>query len=132
MKQIGLGAALVALAFALAGARSAAAQSTDKAALEQRVEELEEQLQLVKRKLEVEAETQAGKPAPAVVGAGTDGFFIKSADSAYQVKIRGYTQLDSRWFSHSDTTTLPDSFYFRRVRPIVEAPSPRGEGAGAG
>ncbi len=122
MERKTIGAALAALALGSMPAPAADAQSQDpsKAALEQRVEELEQELELVKRKLEVDAETQAGKPAPAVVGAGTDGFFIKSADSAYQVKIRGYTQLDSRWFSHSDTTTLPDSFYFRRVRPIVE------------
>ena len=55
-----------------------------------------------------------------MVGAGTDGFFLQSADTAFQVKLRGYTQLDSRWFSRSDDDHVPDSFYFRRVRPIVE------------
>ena len=55
-----------------------------------------------------------------MVGAGPDGFFLRSPDSKYQIRFRGYTQLDSRWFSQSEDVSLPDSFYFRRVRPIVD------------
>jgi phosphate-selective porin OprO/OprP len=55
-----------------------------------------------------------------MVGVGPDGFFVRSADGKYQFRFRGYTQLDSRWFSEADETALPDTFYFRRVRPIFE------------
>jgi phosphate-selective porin OprO/OprP len=85
-----------------------------------RIATLEKELALLKRKLEVQEETAASKPPQPVIGAGPDGFFLRSPDAKYQLKIRGYTQLDSRWFSKSQDVTLPDSFYFRRVRPIFE------------
>jgi phosphate-selective porin OprO/OprP len=75
----------------------------------------------LKRKLEVQEEVAASRPAQPVIGAGPDGFFLRSPDAKYQLRFRGYTQLDSRWFSGSeDVTTVQDSFYFRRVRPIFE------------
>jgi len=50
----------------------------DRSALEQRVNELEQELALMKRKLEVDAETEAAKPVQALVSAGSDGFSIRS------------------------------------------------------
>jgi phosphate-selective porin OprO/OprP len=121
-----LGAAGVALGLALGGSAQAQEQTpsatADRAALEQRVNQLEEELALVKRKLEVDAETEAAKPAQAVVSAGSDGFSIRSPDSKYLVRIRGYTQFDGRFFNEAPTN-LPqgaDTFFFRRIRPIVE------------
>jgi phosphate-selective porin OprO/OprP len=85
-----------------------------------RIAVLERELALLKRKLEVQEEVAASRPPQPVVGAGADGFFIRSPDAKYQLRFRGYTQIDSRWFSKSEDTSLPDSFYFRRVRPIFE------------
>jgi phosphate-selective porin OprO/OprP len=98
----------------------ASAQDQNRTEVLDRVQVLEQELALLKRKLEVQEETAASKPPAPVVGAGPDGFFLRSADSKYQIRFRGYTQLDSRWFSNSDDVTLPDSFYFRRVRPIID------------
>jgi phosphate-selective porin OprO/OprP len=118
-----LGAAGAALTLAL-GARGAGAQTatSDRAALEERVNELEQELALVKRRLEVDAETQAGKPPAPVISAGTDGFSIRSADSRYQLKIRGYTHFDARFFEEAPASRPAgaDTFYFRRIRPIFE------------
>ncbi|MGZ8717148.1 MAG: porin [Gaiellaceae bacterium] len=87
------------------------------------VKDLEQEVQLLKRQLEVEEEAAASKgPAP-VIGAGPDGFFLQSADKNFVIKLRGYTQLDSRFFlaeSDEDPTNQNDTFIFRRVRPIVE------------
>ena len=38
---------------------------------------------------------------------GPDGFFLRSADAKYQIRFRGYTQLDSRWFSEADDVVAP-------------------------
>lgn len=112
---------LAALGLMLSGqARIASAEDPDRSEVIDRVQALEQELALLKRKLEVQEETAASKPPAPVVGAGPDGFFLRSPDSAYQIRFRGYTQFDSRWFSQSDDTTLPDSFYFRRVRPIID------------
>jgi phosphate-selective porin OprO/OprP len=87
------------------------------------VRDLEQEVQLLKRQLEVKAEAEASKgPAP-IAGAGPDGFFLQSADKNFVIKLRGYTQLDSRsFFAESDEppTDQNDTFLFRRVRPIVE------------
>src|SRR5262245_26466990 len=91
-------AVVVALSLAVT-APFAHAQTSDKAALEQRVGELEQELALLKRKLEVDAETQASKGPQPVIVAGSDGFGIRSADSKYVLKIRGYTHFDTRFFS---------------------------------
>jgi phosphate-selective porin OprO/OprP len=104
-----------------ASARIASADpQTERGEVLDRVQALEQELAVLKRKLEVQEETAATKPAQPVVGAGSDGFFLSSPDKKYVIKLRGYTQFDSRWFSKSEDTSLPDSFYFRRVRPIVE------------
>ena len=62
-------------------------------------------------------------PPDRKVGAGPDGFFLQSADKNFVIKLRGYTQLDSRSFlgeSDEAPTNQNDTFIFRRVRPIVE------------
>jgi phosphate-selective porin OprO and OprP len=117
---VALGAAGIALS--LAPAARVQAQTDDKAALEQRVNELEQELALVKRKLEVDDETQASRGPQPVVTAGSDGFAIKSADAKWQLRIRGYTQFDTRFFDDAPANRAPgaDTFFFRRIRPILE------------
>ncbi len=112
--------AALGLGLALGAARNASAEDPNSSAVLDRVQALEQEIALLKRKLEVQEETAASKPPQPVIGAGSDGFFLRSPDSKYQIRFRGYTQLDSRWFSKSEDVTLPDSFYFRRVRPIVD------------
>ena len=121
MKGIGPGAALAALTLAMGAAPRAAAQDTNHAALADRVQELEQELALLKRKLEVEAETQASKGPQPVLSAGADGFALRSADSSSELRIRGYVQFDSRRFSASgEYANGADTFFFRRIRPIIE------------
>jgi phosphate-selective porin OprO/OprP len=122
-----LGVAAAAFALALGAPHAGAeeqrpAGSGDRSALEQRVNELEQELALVKRKLEVDAETEAAKPVQAVVSAGADGFSIRSPDAKYQLRIRGYTQFDGRFFNEAPASLAPgsDTFFFRRIRPIIE------------
>ena len=56
-------------------------------------------------------------PAPAQPAAGRDGFTWKSADGAFVLKLRGYVQLDGRFY---DGAAASDTFLVRRARPILE------------
>jgi phosphate-selective porin OprO/OprP len=54
------------------------------------------------------------------VGAGDDGFFLRSADKSFILKVGGYAQADSRSFFEDTTHVGVDSFVLRRVRPIFQ------------
>ncbi|HKH47478.1 MAG TPA: porin [Thermoanaerobaculia bacterium] len=89
--------------------------------VEERLEELDQAIRIVDRKVDIEkeaAETKAKTAGQAV--AGKDGFSLKSADGAFQLKLRGYTQLDGRFYSGDDERPANDTFLLRRIRPIIE------------
>lgn len=122
--QIRLLAASLALLFA-AGSSTAAAEpeadAPDSAEADrERLREVEQEVQILKRKLEVQEEESALKASrSATAGAGPDGFFLRSPDGKFQIKLRGYTQFDSRWLTRGEDAG-DDTFVFRRVRPFVE------------
>jgi phosphate-selective porin OprO and OprP len=111
---------LIALLLASPGARAAAADTPEKEEVFERVEALEHELALLRRKLEVQDEAAATRAPQAVVGAGTDGFYLRSPDQKYQLRLRGYTQFDGRFFNESASGRTPETFAFRRIRPILE------------
>jgi phosphate-selective porin OprO/OprP len=85
-----------------------------------RIEELEQRLKVSERKDELDHEAAAEKAKTAAsVSAGAGGFQIRSADTNFVLKVRGYIQADSRWFI-DDKTAVNDTFLLRRVRPIIE------------
>lgn len=86
------------------------------------MEQLEQELALVRRQLEVDSETQASKGPQPTITAGSDGFSLRSADSAWVLRLRGYTQFDGRFFTSAPDNLPPgsDTFFFRRIRPILE------------
>jgi len=59
------------------------------------------------------------KTAAAVV-AGADGFALRSADGAFQLRLRGLLQSDGRWYFGDDQQPLADTLVVRRARPILE------------
>ena len=74
-----------------------------------------------KRLEELEQEVSAGKARDAAtVGAGKDGFFIRSADGSNQLRIRGYVQSDAQFSRDDETQPATDTFLIRRARPIFE------------
>jgi len=89
--------------------------------LQEQVEELNQKVRILERKdeLEKEAATEKAKTATSVTS-GRDGFSIRSTDGAYQLKIRGYVQLDGRFYQNDDERPANDTFILRRVRPIFE------------
>jgi phosphate-selective porin OprO/OprP len=86
----------------------------------ERLEALEQEVAALKRKLEVKDEEEATKAARTpIVGAGADGFFLRSPDSAFQLRARAYAQADGRWLLDPEQEG-DDTFLFRRVRLAFE------------
>jgi phosphate-selective porin OprO/OprP len=108
---------MLVLAATCAAARNAtAAQSSPATA-----DDVDQRLKIVERKLEL-AEEQAAEKAKSAAGvsAGADGFGLKSADGAFQLRIRGLLQTDGRFFLGDDRRPAADTWVLRRARPIVE------------
>ncbi|HTD85432.1 MAG TPA: porin, partial [Candidatus Binatia bacterium] len=74
----------------------ALAQSDD---LKSKVQDLEQQLKILQRQVELqnEASAEKAKTTP-VISAGASGFSFRSADSNFMLRVRGYLQADSRWY----------------------------------
>ena len=84
------------------------------------VEELEQRLRILERRLELDREAaQAARASAATVTAGAEGVQFRSADGSYQVSLRGYVQSDGRFFAHG-TSKSASTLELRRVRPILE------------
>src|SRR6201990_272872 len=114
----GAAIALVPLSDALA---QEAPASTDTAALLQRLDEAEQRIRILERKLEnqQEAQTAAVAAAPQVKAAPTR-YSIGTADGANFVRLRGVLHVDGRHFEGDSTPATSNTCLCRRVRPIVE------------
>ncbi|MES2884911.1 MAG: porin [Pseudomonadota bacterium] len=106
--------AVAAASFApLAHAQSAATDKT-------RIEELEQRLLVLERKLEIQTEEAATKAKEApVVSAGDRGFSLKNAKGDYELKFTALGQVDGRYFVDDDGA-FRDGFVTRRLRPTVQ------------
>ncbi len=102
-------------------ARRTPADQTPKTA-EEKIQELDQQIRILARQIEIEKEAaDAAKATAPAVAAGAGGFEIRSADSAFRVRIRGYLHADSRYYGDDDDNRGLDTFIVRRARPILEA-----------
>ena len=81
--------------------------------------ELEQKVKILERKGELaeEAATEKAKTTP-LVTMGSGGLSVSSADSNFVMRVRGGLQADGRFFVGDSVAN--DSFYLRRVRPILE------------
>src|ERR1700744_1645140 len=79
---------------------SAWADSSNNANLEQRLDDLEQQVAILKRQIENNKEDTKAQvsTAPVITANSKDGFSIKSPDGGYSLKIGGYTQVEAREF----------------------------------
>ena len=83
-----------------------------------RVEEIDQQIRIVDRKRELDQEALATKFSQStVVEAGRDGFYFRSSENNFQLKIGGYFQADSRFFTGHGQVEA-NTFVLRRVRPV--------------
>ena len=96
------------------------AESEDFAALRAQVQQLEQQLKIVARKLELQEESSSASAASAPKVTMSDkGLTIASADNANWFKLHGLVQFDSRLF-FNDGGLSNNSFVLRRARLINE------------
>ncbi len=107
-----LAAALPALAFA---------ESVDRAELDSlraQVQQLEQQLKVLSRQIEIKEEAAAAAPA-AKITINDKGFTFASPDNANSIRLRGLVQLDNRLF-FDDHGVVNNAFVLRRARLITE------------
>src|SRR6476659_995871 len=90
------------------------------AALQQRVDDLDQQVRILGRKQEIQAEDLAikAKESPVLSSVGERGVSFRSADGRNEVRLRGVFQADERFFLGDSIGT--DTFVLRKVRPIIE------------
>lgn len=121
MRTIGLWLCLALLAGGTAFAQEPEETPEQPKSVEERLDELDQKIRVLDRKGELDKEAAAEKAKTAgQVTAGRDGFTLKSADGAFQLKIRGYVQLDGRFFREDDERPANDTFLLRRIRPNIE------------
>jgi phosphate-selective porin OprO/OprP len=88
----------------------------------QRIQKLEEEIALLKRKQEVQDEKdKAAAEKAANIEFGKRGLKITSPDKKYEISLRGNFQFDSRSFLNDENNTGRDDLLARRLRPILEA-----------
>jgi phosphate-selective porin OprO and OprP len=106
------------------GAQAALTSQTIDPPIEDRFEALDQKLRIFERRRELEEETLAAKlkESPIVTASGKDGFGLKSSDNNFQLKVGGYIQGDSRFYTEGDPALLLGSstFVMRRIRPIFQ------------
>jgi phosphate-selective porin OprO/OprP len=101
-----------------------AAREASASDLQEQVTALDHEVRVLERQLELEREkaADAAKTSAGVTASGRDGFQIKSADGAFNLRLRGYVQSDTRFYGGSRPTALSaDTFLLRRVRPLLES-----------
>lgn len=85
------------------------------------MEALDQKVRILERRWELDQEAVAAKAKDApILGAGKNGFFMKSADGNFQLRVRGYLQADGRIFADEQDHLGTDTFLMRRIRPIFE------------
>jgi len=100
---------------------SAARAEPSIAELLQRLEEQEQKILVLERKLEIKEEADKSVASSAAVAkASPRGFSIQSADGQNQVKLRGVVHFDGRYLTNDDPNDLTDTWQATRIRPIVE------------
>ena len=95
----------------------------DVSQIKQQLDELDQKIRVLQRLQEIDKEAAAAKvKETSTVSASKEGFFIKSADNAYSLRIGGNIQLDSRWYfdKSSPPGGTSDTFILRKVRPVLE------------
>jgi phosphate-selective porin OprO/OprP len=115
---------ILAGAFAVGAAlvSSFAVADDDVSQLKEQLNELDQKIRVLQRQQELDKEEAAAraKEMP-TVSSGKDGFWLRSADNAYQIRIGGIIQADSRWYPDKTApTSTTDSFVMRKVRPVLE------------
>ena len=102
----------------LNGARAADATIEE---LLRRLEEQEQKIRILERRLEIREDAeQAMKETASTVSAGPRGFSLRSADGSSQLRLRGVLHVDGRALEDEDPAGTTDTWQATRVRPLIE------------
>jgi len=83
--------------------------------------DLDQRLRVIERKLEIQDEERVAKAKETPVVAVNDkGVSFKSADGAYEIRLRGLLQGDARFYIDDNAVPQNDTFLIRTARPIIE------------
>jgi phosphate-selective porin OprO and OprP len=89
--------------------------------LVQRIEEQEQKILVLERKLEIKEEAdKSAAGSAATVRADARGFSLRSADSKNQLRLRGVLHFDGRNLTNDDPNDTKDTWQATRVRPFIE------------
>lgn len=103
------------------GFQPAFAENSARGVVDERLEALDQKVKVLERKWVLDQEAAAAKAKEAaIVGAGKDGFFLKSADGSYQLMIGGYVQADGRFYIEDNSASATDTFLLRRVYLVID------------
>jgi phosphate-selective porin OprO/OprP len=104
-------------------AQQAGSSDTSLYPLEDRVNDLDQQIRILQRLGELAADSAAAgaKDKVTATAGAKDGFSLKSADGKYMLRFRGYFQSDGRLFPSTEVAGGVDNLLIRRARPIIEA-----------
>jgi len=100
----------------------AADDDTSIDSLKRQIQDLDQKVRILERKDELEKETTAEKAKTTpTVSLGANGFSVRTVDSNFVFKVRGYVQTDARFYADNGSGgTAYDTFLIRRARPIFE------------
>ena len=115
-----IAASLLALAIPAVAAEgdTPAPAPTSEPSLEQRLQALDQEVRILKRKNEIAAEESAAKAKDAVKPtAGEGGFSLANADKSYTLKLGLLVQADGRFYLADEDRQGTDTFALAKVRP---------------
>ena len=93
----------------------------DEATLQQKLEEQEQRLLILERKLELQQEAaKTAETSTPVVKASGGRFSFQTPDGSDVVKFRGVLHFDGRRYNDDITAETADTWLLRRVRPTLE------------
>jgi phosphate-selective porin OprO/OprP len=85
------------------------------------LDDLDQKLRILERKLEVKEELEAAaKEQVATATAGKDGFSLVSADKESVLKFKFCQHTDGRYFLEDGANKLPNTLLLRRMRSVLE------------
>lgn len=90
--------------------------------LADKIDRLEQEIQLLKRQTEVTEEKQkaTAEKTPTVEFGGGKGFVITSPDKKSSLSLTGTFQLDFRTYISDEDKNLKSEFLARRLRPVIQ------------
>jgi len=91
--------------------------------IKRQLDELDQKMRVMERLRELDKEAAAARERETpTVSTGKDGFWLKSADGAYAIRIGGIIQFDSHWYPDKAAPVggTTDTFFMRKVRPVLE------------